>query len=260
MTSDQARPKVPLRGGEHMSFEAGARVRLINNPSVVGRTTGYVLAHPRGAIIEIDVEGRGAERYPEQALELAPERVSKIDDFGRGRFSGPGDLSAVITLEKLRGELTDLIYSMGSGRTDFYPHQFGRCWKFVQAGVGRILIADEVGLGKTIEAIYLWKELQVRDQARRLLVICPSMLREKWRWRAGTIAFGIEARIVDAGDLAEALGRAQQERRHRLRPDRRAGGCRPPRNFEEAATARARRACAVRWIQPRPPRTRASST
>jgi superfamily II DNA or RNA helicase len=221
-----------------MAFETGARVRLIHNPSVVGRTTGYALAHPRGAIIEIDVEGRGLERHPEQALELAPERVSKIDDFARGRFSGPGDLSAVITLEKLRGELTDLIYSMGSGRTDFYPHQFKPVLKFVQANVGRILIADEVGLGKTIEAIYLWKELQVRDQARRLLVVCPSMLREKWR-RELDHCFGIEARVVDAGELTEALTRAEKNSATGFALIAGLEGCRPPRDFEEAEGPRA---------------------
>ncbi len=166
--------------------------------------------------------GAGVERYPEQTLELAPDRVSQIDDFQRGRFSGPADLSAVITLEKLRGELTDLIYSLGSGRTDFYPYQFKPVLKFVQANVGRILIADEVGLGKTIEAIYLWKELQVRDQARRLVIVCPSMLREKWR-RELEQCFGIEARIVDAAELAAALSRRPAKRRHRIRPHRRAG-------------------------------------
>ena len=36
--------------------------------------------------------------------------------------------------------------------------------------------ADEVGIGKTIEALYIWKELQARDNARKLLIVCPSHL------------------------------------------------------------------------------------
>lgn len=76
---------------------------------------------------------------------------------------------------------------------------------YVESVRGSLLIADEVGLGKTIEAIYIWKELQARAQARRLLVVCPAMLREKWR---GDLRkrFGIEGTIVSAQELARDIG------------------------------------------------------
>jgi superfamily II DNA or RNA helicase len=45
----------------------------------------------------------------------------------------------------------------------------------------RMLIADDVGLGKTIEAGLVISELMARGLARRLLVICPASLREQWR-------------------------------------------------------------------------------
>ena len=63
---------------------------------------------------------------------------------------------------------------MESSRTDFYPHQFRPVLKFIESPIGRLLIADEVGLGKTIEFIYIWKELQARQDARRLLIVCPA--------------------------------------------------------------------------------------
>lgn len=44
----------------------------------------------------------------------------------------------------------------------------------------RILIADDVGLGKTIEAGLVISELMSRGQARRILVVCPASLREQW--------------------------------------------------------------------------------
>ena len=47
-------------------------------------------------------------------------------------------------------------------RRDFFPHQFRPVLQFVEFSVGRILVADEVGLGKTISAIYIWTELQAR--------------------------------------------------------------------------------------------------
>src|SRR5690606_12087408 len=69
-----------------------------------------------------------------------------------------------------------------------------------------LLIADEVGLGKTIEAGLIWTELVARFDAHRLLVVCPKSLTEKWRqelWQK----FSVDAKIVDATGLMEALRR-----------------------------------------------------
>ncbi|WP_198292647.1 SNF2-related protein [Sinorhizobium medicae] len=67
-----------------------------------------------------------------------------------------------------------------------------------------MLIADEVGLGKTIEATYIWKEIQARHSARRLLIICPAMLREKWREDLRK-RFNITGEIVSASTLYERV-------------------------------------------------------
>jgi len=45
----------------------------------------------------------------------------------------------------------------------------------------RMLIADDVGLGKTVEAGLIIQELRHRGLAKRLLIICPASLREQWR-------------------------------------------------------------------------------
>ena len=89
---------------------------------------------------------------------------------------------------------------MEASQTDFYAHQFKPVLKFLNSPVGRLLIADEVGLGKTIEAMYIWKELQARADARRLLIVCPAMLRQKWQDDLRQ-RFNIFAEIVDAREL-----------------------------------------------------------
>ncbi|MBW6465442.1 MAG: DEAD/DEAH box helicase [Brevefilum sp.] len=58
----------------------------------------------------------------------------------------------------------------------------------------RMLIADDVGLGKTIEAGLIMQELRHRGLAKRLLVICPASLREQWR-EALAYFFHIDAYI-----------------------------------------------------------------
>ncbi len=61
----------------------------------------------------------------------------------------------------------------------------------------RMLLADDVGLGKTIEAGLIITELLARQMASRLLVIVPANLREQWR-EALDYFFHIPARIISS--------------------------------------------------------------
>ena len=81
----------------------------------------------------------------------------------------------------LSGRLANLIYSLNTTNTQFLAYQFKPVLQFLDSPSNGILIADEVGLGKTIEAGLIWTELRARVDAKRLLVICPAMLREKWK-------------------------------------------------------------------------------
>ncbi len=60
-----------------------------------------------------------------------------------------------------------------------------------------LLIADDVGLGKTIEAGLVMQELLLRHRARTVLVVCPASLCVKWRDELAE-KFGLEFRIVDS--------------------------------------------------------------
>jgi superfamily II DNA or RNA helicase len=59
-----------------------------------------------------------------------------------------------------------------------------------------LLIADDVGLGKTIEAGLVVQEMLLRHRARTVLVLCPASLQEKWRVEMQE-KFGLEFRIID---------------------------------------------------------------
>jgi SNF2 family DNA or RNA helicase len=60
-----------------------------------------------------------------------------------------------------------------------------------------LLIADDVGLGKTIEAGLVAQELIIRHRARRILIICPAALQVQWHDQMRD-KFGLEFRIVDS--------------------------------------------------------------
>src|SRR3546814_5740406 len=93
---------------------------------------------------------------------------------------------------------------MDTTNTQFHAYQCKPVLSFLDSPSNGLLIADEVGLGKTSEAGLIWTELRARYDARRLLVVCPAMLRQKWKDELAS-KFSIDASIVDAGELLEEL-------------------------------------------------------
>jgi superfamily II DNA or RNA helicase len=70
-----------------------------------------------------------------------------------------------------------------------------------------LLIADDVGLGKTIEAGLVAQELLIRHRVRRILVVCPSALQRQWHDQMRD-KFGLDFRIVDSA-LMRSLRRSR---------------------------------------------------
>jgi len=141
--------------------------------------------------------------------------VEMIDDDPHDwvtRIAGVArQIAATLTRAKLTEQLTDTVYSFRATRTIYRPYQFRPIIKLLRTGRHRLLIADEVGLGKTIEAGLIWTEFDARGQADRVLVVCPSMLVPKWRAEMNE-RFGYEVTELDAAGLDEMLGRAEHDR------------------------------------------------
>jgi len=75
-----------------------------------------------------------------------------------------------------------------------------------QAVASRLLIADEVGLGKTIQAGLVIREILDRSRHGRVLVVAPASLKEQWRAELHA-RFGVDAWLADSASLAR-LGAA----------------------------------------------------
>lgn len=65
-----------------------------------------------------------------------------------------------------------------------------------------LLIADDVGVGKTIEAGLVIQELLLRHRARTILIVCPASLQLKWKQEMAE-KFGLEFRILDSDTVRE---------------------------------------------------------
>ncbi len=66
------------------------------------------------------------------------------------------------------------------GRLELIPHQFYILQEVSQRQIPRVLLADEVGLGKTIEACLILQRLLAVGRARRILILVPESLVHQW--------------------------------------------------------------------------------
>ena len=230
--------------------QVGIAVRDCRDPSIRGVTTGQVRQHGGRELSSVRLISGAITYIPLEYLELAPKHETRSEAFARNRTGGPKELARQLLAEKIGGNLTDVYYSMGSGKAIFYPHQFRPVLTFVELSIGRILVADEVGLGKTISAIYIWKELQARTGARRLLIVCPAVLREKWKAELRD-RFSIDSQIVDAEDLREHVENARRDALHSFVLIGSLEGLRSRRRVQEDA-ARGARQKLMQWLQDNP--------
>lgn len=87
-----------------------------------------------------------------------------------------------LTAYQINNPSSQNLYSLNSARIDFVPYQFRPALKMIHADEPRILIADSVGVGKTIEAGLIIKELEARSRLERVVVICPRPLVAERKW------------------------------------------------------------------------------
>ncbi len=167
-----------------LPFEKGAWVVDRANPGKNGIFTGEVTKRGPHLVVELEYGPKDRVWRPVRFLEPAAhdeDSLSLLERIERRRFDNIAALRRLLTFEKLRGTLHEIIYSMEAAQIDFYPYQFKPVLKFINSPTDRMVIADEVGLGKTIEAALIWLELQARKQAKRLIVVCPTqILANKW--------------------------------------------------------------------------------
>lgn len=123
-----------------------------------------------------DGSGRHLQSFPVERLEPAPDLWARARN---GTVDSPVDfllkqLAFQIPLQNTGGQLSN-------SRTDLLPHQILLTRDVVASKRRRYLIADEVGLGKTIEAGMILRELAARGEAQRILIVTPAGLTKNWQ-------------------------------------------------------------------------------
>ena len=182
-----------------MSFAPGALVRARNREWVVlpDSTEDFLLLRPLGGS---DDEVSGVLTAIEK---VAPATFSLPEAARAGDHRGAGLLrdAARLGFRSSAGPFR----SFGAIAVEPRPYQLVPLLMALRLDPVRLLIADDVGIGKTIEAGLVAKELLVLGQAKRLAVLCPPHLAEQWQ-RELAEKFRIETELV----LSSTAGRLER--------------------------------------------------
>src|ERR1700722_3092365 len=154
-----------------------------------------------------DVAGRRDSLHlrrvkPLPPAQSEPKAPSELEECALDEIISPRDGLAQI-VARASSKVTG-VWSAFNSRTEFKQYQFRPLLKYLKSSSRRILIADEVGLGKTIEAAYIIVEELASGHTERVLVLCPAGLRQKWRdelW----YRFGLYFEITNARGLGRLL-------------------------------------------------------
>jgi len=119
----------------------------------------------------------------EECLKSDLERVEAVEDrLQQSAWDVPLRVIARVQAEAI----TSVNESWGvysPSRMELLPHQLWVCRQIVKQWPTRWLVADDVGLGKTVEAGMVLSALMSRRDMRRILIICPASLAEQWQER-----------------------------------------------------------------------------
>ncbi len=172
---------VSTRGGVLVSatLDVNAAVRTTKGK------TGVVLREEEG--------GRGLKRYavkfddgkedeyPETELRALPPKPDLLTMLKEGRAADAKNFLLRRSALQLDDERrNDALGALLASRVMVKPHQVGVVQRVLSGHRPRFVLADEVGLGKTIEAGMIFSALRLAGLARRVLVVAPSHLTVQW--------------------------------------------------------------------------------
>lgn len=153
---------------------------------------------------------RRTANFVENELDPLDEADNSIEGLVlEGRWGPLVAFRRALALHRIAHTNRSTIYSFNANRILFQPYQYKPLLKILDSPDRRLLVADEVGLGKTIEAGLILTELQARETLDRVLIVCPSRLRDKWREELNR-KFDLPMEIFDKAALQSYVRRVQE--------------------------------------------------
>jgi superfamily II DNA or RNA helicase len=138
-------------------------------------------AQPRYRVFHSPTEIREYDEDQLVPVESPPAAGGVVEALEAGRWLDLPTFRSRLVSARLSHALVDALYALHAARVRFVPFQFKPLLRLLRAERPRLLIADEVGVGKTIEAGLVLRELQARQEVGNVLIVCPKALVPKWK-------------------------------------------------------------------------------
>src|SRR6187397_1478684 len=171
--------------------------------AVRGEEWRAVRVRRSGDCTVLTLEGRGRTN--------AAKRLIVVEPFDRPRQIAGARVRRRPRRAVLRAALsaiasarrTDGLWTTALSTIELWPYQLEPALAVI-GGATRVLLADAVGLGKTIQAGLVLAELRERAWVERALIVCPAGLRDTWS-RELADRFGIQASVIDQASIADRI-------------------------------------------------------
>ncbi len=193
--------------------EVGQAVRVRNRLATVRAVEPYDTRTAQGRLNIIEVEYLDDFRYPEAeqllwevettALVLGKTSLPRVDEH---RPDSPDVLQAFVNahrwtrLNRLReseGIENEPLLGVWNSAIQVHYYQLDPVIRALYMPRVSLLLADGVGLGKTIQCGLVLEELLLRRRIRRILVVCPAMLQRQWKYELRR-KFNLDFEIIDS--------------------------------------------------------------
>jgi ATP-dependent helicase HepA len=144
---------------------------------VGGEPSGYFVRFPNSREDRVLPEAALRVRWERPVSDPLDVLISGANESPFFRDARLPMLSSLVRQRAACGNIPALL----SSTAEFYPHQVRAALTVLNDPVQRYLLADEVGLGKTIEAGYVVRQLLLDQPRARVAIVVPDVLR--WQWR-----------------------------------------------------------------------------
>jgi len=157
------------------AFEPGQLVRLKSQPESCG---AVIAVNTSGPEVQYTVLLDSKTR-----TFFASQLIADVQPVDATEKLSADQCRALLTARYINHPGTSTLYSLNAARINFVAYQFRPVLRFIRADRPRLLIADGVGVGKTIEAGLILRELQARQEINSVLIICPRPLITEKKWQ-----------------------------------------------------------------------------
>ena len=165
-----AADQAPLK---RVRFRAGDKIKTQADKEFVIQE----VAEQNGLLIYVGEH----QRLPEAEVSDRVSLQGPLERLFAGRFDNPATFALRRrSLELLHRSRQSPVRGFVGGRIDLIPHQLYIAQEVANRHAPRVMLSDEVGLGKTIEACLILHRLLLSGRANRILILVPESLVHQW--------------------------------------------------------------------------------